>query len=332
VLSEAAVTLIPAKTAGGPFCHRGVPTSSLTREHRISALAETTTSNASDPDPSDSSNFLTLAQRHYENFPVGSWLLPKDARRHLHRIYAFARTADDLADELQDRAALAAFRGEFLRHQDPQVRDVPLFTELFVSIRERKLEVSLFTDLLDAFDQDCHQTRYSRPELLDYCRRSADPVGRLVLRVCGYRDPRLDAWSDHICTGLQLVNHLQDLREDLLERDRVYFPVEELAACGATVDDLRAERASPAVRRFVLEQAERVGEGLAAGWPLIAAVRGRLRLELRAIVRGAAAVLARIRAVDGDVLGGDVHLSKAARLRSVFAGLLLPHAPRWGAR
>lgn len=295
-------------------------------------MAETSTSTANPPNLRDPQQYLSLAQRHYENFPVGSWLLPKAARRHLHRIYAFARTADDLADELQDRAALSAFRGEFLRHQDPDVRDVPLFTELFASIRERELEVSLFTDLLDAFDQDCHQTRYSRPELLDYCKRSADPVGRLVLRVCGYRDPRLDAWSDHVCTGLQLVNHLQDLREDLIERDRVYFPVEELAACGATVDDLRADRASPAVRRFVLEQAARVGEGLAAGWPLVSAVRGRLRLELRAIIRGAAAVLARIRAVDGDVLGGDVHLSKAVRVRTVFAGLLLPFAPRWGAR
>lgn len=295
-------------------------------------MAETSTSTANPPNLRDPQQYLSLAQRHYENFPVGSWLLPKAARRHLHRIYAFARTADDLADELQDRAALSAFRGEFLRHQDPDVRDVPLFTELFASIRERELEVSLFTDLLDAFDQDCHQTRYSRPELLDYCKRSADPVGRLVLRVCGYRDPRLDAWSDYVCTGLQLVNHLQDLREDLIERDRVYFPVEELAACGATVDDLRADRASPEVRRFVLEQAARVGEGLAAGWPLVSAVRGRLRLELRAIIRGAAAVLARIRAVDGDVLGGDVHLSKAVRVRTVFAGLLLPFAPRWGAR
>lgn len=295
-------------------------------------MDETATSPAIAADLRDPQHFLTLAQRHYENFPVGSWLLPKPARRHLHRIYAFARTADDLADELQDRAALRSFREEFLRHRDGGVRDVPLFTELFASIRERDLELSLFTDLLDAFDQDCHQRRYTRPELLDYCKRSADPVGRLVLRVCGYRDPRMDEWSDHICTGLQLVNHLQDLREDLLERDRVYFPVEELEACGATVDDLRAPRASAPVRRFVLEQAARVGEGLAAGWPLIGAVRGRLRLELRAIVRGAAAVLARIRAVDGDVLGGDVHLSKLARLRTVFAGLLLSAEPRWGGR
>ncbi|MFN3243414.1 MAG: squalene synthase HpnC [Planctomycetota bacterium] len=295
-------------------------------------MAEISTTTTIDPALRDPQHYLSLAQRHYENFPVGSWLLPKPARRHLHRIYAFARTADDLADELQDRAALGAFRDEFLRHEEPTVTDVPLFTELWASIRACRLERSLFTDLLDAFDQDCHQTRYSRPQLLDYCRRSADPVGRLVLRVCGYHDERFDAWSDHICTGLQLVNHLQDLREDLLQRDRVYFPVEELEAAGASVDDLRAERASPAVRRFVLDQAQRVGAGFAAGWPLIGAVRGRLRLELRAILRGAAAVLARIRAVDGDVLGGNVHLGKLARVRTVFAGLLLPTEPRWGTR
>lgn len=284
-----------------------------------------------DPDLQDPQGFLAMAQQHYENFPVGSWLLPRPARRHLHRIYAFARTADDLADERQDRAALDAFRAEFLRHEDPAVRDVALFAELFVSIRECDLDLSLFVDLLDAFDQDCHQTRYSRPELLDYCMRSADPIGRLVLRVCGYREDRLDEWSDYVCTGLQLVNHLQDLKEDLIERDRVYFPVEELEACGACVDDLRADRASPAVRRFVLEQADRIGRDLARGWPLVGAVRGRLRLELRAILRGAAAVLAKIRAADGDVLGRDVRLSKAARVRTVFAGLLMRGEPRWGA-
>lgn len=299
---------------------------------RLVPLAQTSTSTATEPGLRDPQHYLKLAQRHYENFPVGSWLLPKVARRHLHRIYAFARTADDLADELQDRAALASFREDFLRHEDPGVRDVPLFGELFMTIREQGLELCLFTDLLDAFDQDCHQTRYSRQELIDYCRRSADPVGRLVLRVFGYRDAQMDAWSDQICTGLQLVNHLQDLREDLVERDRVYFPIEELEACGASVEDLRAERAGPEVRAFVLEQAERVGHNFAAGWPLIGAVRGRLRMELRAILRGAAAVLARIRAVDGDVLGGRVHLSKLQRAGTVLAGLALRAEPRWGAR
>lgn len=274
-------------------------------------------------------DYLSLARRHYENFPVGSWLLPRRARRHLHRIYAFARTADDLADERQDRAALAAFRREFLRHVDEGARDVPLFVELAASMRECALDRSLFTDLLDAFDQDCHQRRYTRAELIDYCRRSANPIGRLVLRVSGYRSERLDAWSDRICTGLQLLNHLQDLREDLLERDRVYFPLEELRGCGADVDDLRAERANAAVRRFVLEQAERVAAEFAAGWPLVGEVRGRLRFELRAILRGAAAVLGRIRAVSGDVLGGQVHLSKWQRARTVVAGLCSGAEPRW---
>ena len=128
------------------------------------------------------------------------------------------------------------------------------------------------------------------------------------------------------------MNHLQDLREDLVERDRVYFPIEELEACGASVDELRRDRASPEVRAFVLDQAERTGQLFAAGWPLIGSVRGRLRMELRAILRGAAAVLARIRAVEGDVLGGRVHLSKLQRVGTVLAGLVLRAEPTWGAR
>lgn len=288
------------------------------------------TSTAPDPSLRDPADYLSMAQRHYENFPVGSWLLPKRARRHLHRIYAFARTADDLADELQDERALAAFRRDFLRHLDDGVDDVPLFAELRATIRECELETSLFTDLLDAFAQDCVKRRYDRAELLDYCRRSADPVGRLVLRVSGYRDAGLDALSDRICTGLQLLNHLQDLREDLLERDRVYFPLAELAAAGADERDLRAAHANDAVRRFVIDQADRIAADFAAGWPLVDRVGGRLRWELRAILCGAAAVLRKIRAADGDVLGGDVHLSKLQRARTVFAGLLSSRAPRWG--
>ncbi|MFK7740419.1 MAG: squalene synthase HpnC [Planctomycetota bacterium] len=276
-------------------------------------------------------DYLSMARQHYENFPVGSWLLPRRARLHLHRIYAFARTADDLADELQDVDALLAFRADFLRHlegTDPNAQE-PLFRDLCASIADCSLEHSLFTDLLDAFEQDCHQRRYDRPQLLDYCRRSADPIGRLVLRVCGYRDPQLDTWSDRICTGLQLVNHLQDLREDLLERDRIYFPLDELAKCGADERDLRAEHANEEVRQFVLQQADHIASDFAAGWPLVNAVRGRLRLELRAILRGAAAVLARIRAEGGDVLGGNVHLGKMRRIGTVFGGLLLSKPPIW---
>ena len=315
--------------AGALCCVRDASTFGAPTDFRT--LSPPPTPSATAPALQDPRDYLSLARRHYENFPVGSWLLPRSARLHLHRIYAFARTADDLADELQDADALAAFRRDFLRHVDEGVDDVPLFVDLRATMETCRLERELFTDLLDAFAQDCHQARYDRAQLLDYCRRSADPVGRLVLRVCGYRDPALDARSDRVCTGLQLLNHLQDLREDLLERDRIYFPLEELAEAGADENDLRAERANPAVRRFVLGQADRIAADFEAGWPLVDAVRGRLRLELRAILRGAAAVLARIRAVDGDVLGGNVHLGRFARVRSVLAGLALRRPPVWRA-
>ena len=282
-----------------------------------------------DPARHDPSHYLTLARRHYENFPVGSWLLPKHARRHLHRIYAFARTADDLADEVRDAAALAAFRADFLKHLDGGRSDVPMFAELVQTIRELRLQESLFTDLLDAFAQDCTQTRYDRAELMDYCSRSADPIGRLVLAVHGYRDQRLDELSDRICTALQLLNHLQDLRSDLRERDRIYFPQEDLERFQVGESQLLAERADPAVRALVRHWAKWLASEFAAGWPLVGAVRGRLRCELRAILRGAAAVLHRIAAEGGDVLGGRVHLTKFERVRTVLGGLLLRSAPRF---
>lgn len=288
------------------------------------------TNPAIDPALHDERRFLAMAAQHYENFPVGSWLLPRRARRHLHRIYAFARTADDLADELRDARALAAFRSEFAAHLDGRSREVPLFVDLVASIRELQLEPQLFFDLLDAFAQDLEVFRYDWQGLLGYCRRSADPVGRLVLRTCGYREPALDALSDRICTGLQLLNHLQDLGEDLRERNRIYFPLEDLARFQVGEAQLLAPHANAAVRALVKHEAERIGAMFAAGWPLVDAVRGRLRWELRAILRGASAVLARIRAVDGDVLGGGVDLGKLARVRTVLAGLLCRGAPHFG--
>ncbi len=274
----------------------------------------------------DPARYLALAGQHYENFPVGSWLLPKQARRHLHRIYAFARTADDLADEHRDAAGLAAFRRDFLAHRETRA-DVPLFADLWATIRERDLPVGLFTDLLDAFTQDLTVTRYDEAGLFAYCRKSADPVGRLVLRVCGHADPALDAASDAVCTGLQLLNHLQDLRADLRERDRIYFPQADLQRFQVAETDLLAERASPGVRALVRHWHGRVAGMFEQGWPVTQGVRGRLRWELRAILRGAAAVLARIRAVDGDVLAGRVHLTKGERLRTVLGGLLLVSRP-----
>lgn len=282
-----------------------------------------------DPDLADARRYLAMAAQHYENFPVGSWLLPRRARLHLHRVYAFARTADDLADEHQDAAGLAAFRCDFLAHVHGERADVPLFVDLCATLHTCDLPLHLCTDLLDAFAQDLERRRYDTAALYDYCRRSADPVGRIVLRVCGYRDPALDQLSDRICTALQLLNHLQDLGADRRDRDRIYFPTEDLQRCGVREDDLLAPRANAAVRSLVAEWSARLAGDFAAGWQLCNRVTGRLRWELRAILRGAAAVLARIAAVDGDVLGGRVHLTKRERLGTVLAALCTARPPRW---
>ncbi|MCC6781628.1 MAG: squalene synthase HpnC [Planctomycetes bacterium] len=275
------------------------------------------------------SDFGTLAATHYENFPVGSFLVPRHLRRHVHRIYAFARVADDLADELRDAAALAAYREAFLAHQRGTAADVPLFVDLRATIAELGLQEQLFLDLLDAFAQDLRITRYADAEqLFDYCRRSADPVGRLVLRVFGHDDPQLDLLSDRICTALQLLNHLQDLGDDLRTRDRIYFPLGDLARHGVTVDDLRAPHANAATRALVAEWLTRTTALFREGWPLTQRVRGRLRYELRAIVGGAAGCVRAIRAVDHDVLGHDTKLHGLRRIGALLGAMLASGPPR----
>lgn len=269
-----------------------------------------------------------LARTHYENFPVASWLLPRHARLHMRRLYAFARVADDLADEHHDAAGLAAMRrGLQQRLERPGPSDGTLLGDVVDTIRACALESSLWFDLLDAFTLDLTVTRHDEASLFAYCRKSADPVGRLVLRICGHRDPALDALSDRICTGLQLLNHLQDLGSDLRDRGRIYFPEQDLARFGVTPEQLTAATASPQVRALVAHWSDRVAALLAAGWPLVQQVRGRLRLELRGILAGAALVLRRIRACDDDVLGGNVRLGRADRLRLLAHALFGRRAP-----
>jgi squalene synthase HpnC len=228
------------------------------------------------------------ARAHYENFPVASLLIPHAMRRHVAAVYAFARAADDFADEgshpaaerlaLLDRwearlrgAAAADAPGEPAAPGEPPHAPA-IFLALGTSIRERSLPLQPFVDLLSAFRQDVIVTRYPNWEtLLDYCRRSANPVGRLVLRIAGYDSAALDAQSDCICTALQLTNFWQDLEIDA-DRGRVYLP-----------EDVPINVAI-ARTRALFEQ----------GRPLCDAVRGRLRYELRATWLGGVRILDRV--------------------------------------
>jgi squalene synthase HpnC len=258
------------------------------------------------------------AQAHYENFPVASVLVPKAMRPHVAAVYAFARTADDFADEgvrasddrirLLDgwlaRVRLAAQGREQDRVAGPGEPDdtQQIFLAVADTIQRKRLPVSLFEDLLSAFRQDVTTTRYeSWDDLLDYCRRSANPVGRLVLRIADVEDDRLDAMSDAICTALQLTNFWQDLKIDF-DRGRIYLPQSEMRAHGAEPDALARGDVSAGWRRALDEAIRRTRALFTAGRPLCDAVSGRLRYELRGTWLGGTRILDRLERAGGDVV------------------------------
>ena len=192
-----------------------------------------------------------LTRSHYENFPVGSALVPKRLRKHFYSIYAFARIADDFADEGYGQGyseserleALGEWR-RMLRHSRAGGARHPVFVALAQTATEFDLPSALFEDLLSAFVQDVTVRRYqSFDQLLDYCRRSANPIGRLVLMLFGYRDEHRHDLSDQICTALQLTNHWQDVAIDL-DKDRIYLPLDDLLQFGLDVRDLTDRNAS----------------------------------------------------------------------------------------
>jgi len=277
---------------------------------------------------------------HYENFPVASWLMPARMRPAVVAIYAFARTADDIADEgdapaAQRLARLDALRADLERARAGGVVGTPVVTALVPHVQRHELDWSRFEALLSAFEQDVRTTRYADFDALrDYCRRSADPVGQLVLALAGRLDDQARALSDSVCTGLQLVNFLQDAAIDW-SRGRLYLPRSSLERFGVTEADLATAasqaRAPEALRACIAAEAARAGAWLARGAPLAARVGGRLGWELRAVVCGGARVLARL-AEDGHdpfarrpVLGArDVLPLAAAVLRQAIRP---PRAP-----
>ncbi|HEY5593567.1 MAG TPA: squalene synthase HpnC [Nitrospiria bacterium] len=245
-----------------------------------------------------------LAATHYENFPVGSRFIPKKLRPYVHSIYAFARIADDFADEPD---TLDNLRLAFLENWENQLLQCvwrtpqhPVFIALKETIHKFDLPVTLFQDLLMAFKMDVTTKRRERFEdLLTYCRNSANPVGRLVLLLFGYRDPELHALSDSICSALQLANFWQDVAMD--EKDRVYLPLDDMAKFGYREEDLKEHRCNEAFRNLMRHEIARTRELFHRGRPLCDKVGRDLRFELHLIWNGGMTILDRIESVDYNV-------------------------------
>jgi squalene synthase HpnC len=254
------------------------------------------------------STAVVLAKASGENFSVASRLLPSTVRPHLLAVYGFARLADDIGDEAGgDRLALLDWLERELDLAEAGRAEHPLLRRLGTTIRSCSLPLEPFRKLIDANRQDQVIDHYATFEdLVAYCRLSANPVGELVLRIFGAATPDRLRWSDDVCTGLQLVEHLQDVGEDA-RSGRVYVPTEDLARFGCSERSLLAPSAGPLLRAVVLFETDRAEALLASGVPLAASLRGRTRLGVAAFAAGGLAVLDAIRAADGDTLGTDCH-------------------------
>jgi squalene synthase HpnC len=273
-----------------------------------------------------------LARNHYENFHVVTFLLPRRLHQDFYNVYAFCRWADDLGDEIGDRQLslrlLEWWRGELARLYGGDAQH-PVFVALGETVRRHVLPEEPFANLIRAFVQDQTVTRYETwPQLLDYCVYSANPVGHLVLYLCGYRDAERRALSDATCTALQLANFWQDVARDL-EKGRVYMPLADMAAHGYRIEDLEQRRATRKFRELMQDLVNRAHMLFLQGLPLVDRVDRRLAVDLELFSRGGLAILEKIRALDYNVLAQRPVLGKWDRFgllaRSIWrAGVWRP--------
>lgn len=243
---------------------------------------------------------------HYENFPVASLLLPARLRHPVGVIYRFARSADDIADEGDFPAPvrlqrLADFNLQLTRIERGERVHAPLFEDLAVVIDRFRLPFAPFRDLLSAFSQDCVKSRYADyDELLDYSRRSADPIGRLLLHLFDAYGTETVACSDRICTALQLINFWQDVAIDYA-KDRIYLPLDDMRRFGVSEAQLTQASADHAFRALMRHQVERTRRLLHGGAALGQRLRGRIGLEIRMVIAGGDTILQKLIAADYDV-------------------------------
>jgi squalene synthase HpnC len=268
-----------------------------------------------------------LTKSHYENFPVGSFLIPRELQPAVHSLYAFMRTADDFSDENRTSGDEAE-RMDWLNQWEAMLSDCeagkaahPVFIALRGTLRRYDLPAHWLHDLLHAFKMDVTVRRYATSaELQTYCRYSANPVGRLILTLFGYRDEALYQLSDAICTGLQLANHWQDVSVDL-DKNRIYLPQENWRRFGVTEEDLFWRTATPAFRQLLAFEVARTRGLFAIGRTLPQKVRGRLRWELRFTWQGGVRILNKIEDADFDVFTQRPVVTKADWLGIAFRTL-----------
>ena len=266
-----------------------------------------------------------LARSHYENFSVASWFLPERLRQHFFNIYSYCRISDDLGDEVGDPEAslqlLDAWQEELDACYAGSPRH-PVFVALTETVRKFDIPKQPFNDLLTAFRQDQSIQRYETFEaLLGYCHYSANPVGHLVLYLCGYRDAERQALSDYTCTALQLANFWQDVSVDYA-KGRIYLPLEDMRRHKVDEEDIAAEQNTPAFRALMKFEMQRARDWFKQGWPLAAQVDRELAIDIELFSRGGQEILNAIEAQDYAVLGRRPAISKTRKVALVARAAL----------
>src|SRR3954470_15511988 len=266
-----------------------------------------------------------LARSHYENFSVATWFLPSRLKQHFFNLYAYCRISDDLGDEVSDKH-------EALRLLDQWEKELnacyeaaprhPVFVALRETVRELDIPKQPFADLLVAFRRDQSISRYETfDDVLGYCKYSANPVGHLVLYLCGYRDAERQKLSDYTCTALQLANFWQDVSVDY-GKGRIYLPLEDLRRFGVTGEDIARRSATPQFLAMMKFEVERAREWFARGLPLVKMVDRALALDLEVFSRGGQEILNAIERQGFDVLRARPEISKSRKLLLVLGAAM----------
>jgi squalene synthase HpnC len=266
-----------------------------------------------------------LARTHYENFSVATWFLPKKLRQDFLNVYAYCRISDDLGDEVGDAAAALALLDEWQTELDACYDGSPrhpVFVALAETVRKFDIPKHEFSDLLIAFRQDQTTTRFETfDDVLAYCRHSANPVGHLVLYLCGYHDPERQQLSDYTCTALQLANFWQDVSVDYA-KDRIYLPIEDLRRYSVSEEDIQQNRNTPAFREMMKFEVERARQWFDRGLPLVSKVDSELAVDIELFSRGGQEILNAIERQNFAVLGRRPAISKTRKLTLVARAAL----------